>query len=390
MSKTTIEWADEVWNPTLGCSPAKGSEQGGCKNCYAQRSVHVRAGNPNAKIKAANEGLTVVTSNGPVWNGKVRCLPDRLDVPLHKKKPTRYFVNSLSDLFHEQIPDEFIDRVMAVIILSDSHRSSALNHTMQALTKRAIRMLSYMSDPDTPYRVSAQVCKQVMGFLPARNGCDWTPITPWPPENLWLGVSVEDQGTANARIPLLLQTPAAIRFVSYEPALGPVDFDYYLHPRCMNCSVLLKPARRGREIGVDAALPCGCKYCWHCADNRGRHEDHDPSPPHGSPVLDWIVVGGESGPGARPFDIAWARNTIEQCKDAGVACFVKQISGKPYDSEAVKQSDGYWPISEERYGSVKAFPGAAQEYALCHVLKDRKGGDMSEWPEDLRVRELPL
>lgn len=142
----------------------------------------------------------------------------------------------------------------------------------------------------------------------------------WPLPNVWLGVSVEDQATADERIPLLLRTPAAVRFVSYEPALGPVNLLRYM-------SVPLA------EI-----------------DNPGA-------------MLDWVIVGGESGPGARPFDIQWARNTVAQCKAAGVACFVKQV------------------------GSVPMERGERWRYEP--KLKDRKGGDWEEWPEDLRVREFP-
>ena len=222
-------------------------------------------------------------------------------------------------------------------------------HTFQVLTKRPERMLKY-GHPDA---VDAAIVK-LLGETSRRAEFQW------PLPNVWLGVSAENQETADERIPLLLQTPAAKRFVSYEPALGLVDLARYMFDRCMNCDALLKPAPNGREIGMDAALPCGCKYCWHCADNRGRHEDHDEDPPHGTDKLDWVIVGGESGPDARPFDAQWALNVIAQCKAAGVACFVKQLGADPL-----------MPL------------GASEP-------RDRKGGNWDEWPADLRVREFPL
>ena len=158
----------------------------------------------------------------------------------------------------------------------------------------------------------------------------------WPLPNVWLGVSVENQQYADERIPLLLQTPAAVRFVSYEPALGPVDFDPWLSER---------PGCEGEYAQPD------CEECWWQCNH-----------------LNWLIIGGESGPGARPFDLAWARSVIAQCRAAGVACFVKQLGANVYDSS------GY-PFPADYDSSIK--------------LKDPKGGEPSEWPEDLRVRETP-
>ena len=146
----------------------------------------------------------------------------------------------------------------------------------------------------------------------------------WNFPNVWLGVSVEDQNTADERIPLLLQTPAAVRFVSYEPALGLVDFNAI-------------PNRwKGNGAGID-----------------------------------WVIVGGESGPRARPFDLRWALNTVEQCRKAGVACFVKQVGSKPFISE--RPGLRYLPFTPPN------------EYRF----HDRKGGDPEEWPEMIRVRQFP-
>jgi hypothetical protein len=161
----------------------------------------------------------------------------------------------------------------------------------------------------------------------------------WPLPNVWLGVSAENQRRADERIPVLLQTPAAVRFVSYEPALGPVDF-----------------TRVGDgEIGaVYDALRGGM-----------RRSDV------GGPRLEWVIVGGESGTGARPFDIAWARSTIRQCRDAGVPVFVKQLGTRTFAQPV------YVPGTDEIAGGVTL------------ELSDTKGGRMEEWPEDVRVREWP-
>ena len=163
----------------------------------------------------------------------------------------------------------------------------------------------------------------------------------WPFENVWLGVSVENQATADERIPLLLETPAAVRWVSYEPALGPVDFKPWLWPRCRRC---------GGSMSIPA--PGGGMPCPSCLNHQGVERG-----------IDWIVCGGESGPGARPFDLAWAHSVIEQGKAAGVPIFVKQLGAR-------QLLDGV-PRSE------------------AHRVKSRKGGDMAEWPPSLRVREFP-
>ena len=320
MGKTTISWTEHTWNPTRGCSRV--SE--GCRNCYAERMA--ARGLPGLKSPATGEPFAIMTASGPRWTGKVELIESMLDIPLRRKKPTTYFVNSMSDLFHESLPDESIDRVFAVMALCPQH-------TFQVLTKRAERMRDYWGNPER-----AALIRDVLN--------DWADIgkitqqqciaacaaiSGGPLPKVWLGVSVEDQPTADARIPHLLRTPAAVRFVSYEPALGRVNFEPFI-----------------------------------CPD----HRDHTPSQ---LTKLDWVIVGGESGPGARPFDIAWARQTIAQCKADGVACFVKQIGARPY-------------IGHSLHKQIHHRTGDGNLYLK---LKDRKGGDMAEWPEDLRVREMP-
>ncbi len=297
---TPIEWTDETWNPVRGCSRV--SE--GCRNCYAERQAARFSG--QRKVGDDHEGGPIY-ADGPFsgfvsevnghasWTGKVELIESKLQEPLGWKRPRRIFVNSMSDLFHEALPDEAIARVFHVM-------HQARQHTFQVLTKRAPRMNSFC------------------GSWLMHSG--FSPGGPWPLPNVWLGVSVEDQRTADERIPLLLETPAAVRFVSYEPALGPVSFHAFV----------------------------------------GSHPALD------RPGLDWIIVGGESGPGARPFDIGWARNTIAQCKAAGVACFVKQLGAHPYIERDAEGA--FCPDYEYR-------------------LADKKGGDWTEWPADLRLREFP-
>lgn len=178
-----------------------------------------------------------------------------------------------------------------------------------------------------------------------------------PLQNVWLGVSVENQPTADERIPLLLQTPAAKRFVSYEPGLAGVDYTNLKH------STVIKDIKPGEDLTINVAI-------------NALTGDWDDGWDNGNEItrrLDWIIVGGESGPGARPFDIAWARSVVSQCKTAGVACFVKQLGAEPFNG--AEQSCAPSECCVHNYTKLK--------------LKDRKGGTPEEWPEDLQVREFP-
>jgi protein gp37 len=286
---TAIEWTHrpgtrgETWNPVVGCDIVSP----GCTNCYAMKMA--------ARIEKMGTaphyaGTTKPTKAGPVWTGKIALAPERtLLAPLRWTKPRTVFVNSMGDLFHEAIPDETIDRIFAVMAL-------APQHTFIVLTKRAGRMREYFADIFSDGGQFERVFNRMM-FDPAcsrapsvRETCeayglpwrqptcaqDWYPLS-----NVWLGVSVEDQRRADERIPDLLATPAAVRFVSAEPLLGPIDFHDYL---------------------VRAANGF-------------------------TPPLDWIIVGGESGPDARPMHPDWARSIRDQCAAAGAAFFFKQWGG---------------------------------------------------------------
>jgi len=239
---TKIEWTDATWNPVTGC--AKVSQ--GCKHCYAERDwarlVHL-----------------------PAYHGRafadVACHPKRLDQPLIWRRPRRIFVNSMSDLFHPAVPFEFIEQVHEVIRESE-------RHTFQILTKRPGRMLEFWKWRKEVYLANA--------------------YTSTPPRNAWYGVSVEDQATADERIPLLLQTPAAVRWISAEPLLGPVSVGQYLSRTNMP----------GLSMLPGFADPL--------------------------PGIDWVVAGGESGPKARPTHPDWLRSLRDQCKAAGVPFLFKQ------------------------------------------------------------------
>ena len=326
---TSIEWTDATWNPVRGC----GRVSRGCEHCYAEGVARRFAG-----AGQPYEGLVRLDREGKPkaqWNGTVRFVPEHLADPMRWRKPRRVFVNSMSDLFHESLSFDQIAAVFGVMAASP-------RHTFQVLTKRPERAREFFTwiasndrcwRPDEVAQLAARAHVGDVVLHPIKGTLrEW----PWPLPNVWLGVSVEDQATADERIPVLLTLPAAVRWVSYEPALGPVDFSRVKVP--------------------DAPSPPFHATALHAFRGFGA-------------CLDWIVVGGESGPGARPFDVAWARSTIEQCRAAGVPVFVKQLGACPVRT----------------FGSLDA-PGI---YAPEHVrLRHHKGGDMSEWPEDLRVREF--
>lgn len=325
-----IAWTDETWNPIRGCSRV--SE--GCRHCYAER-VAARFSGPGQPY----EGLVTIGEKGARWNGRVRIVREHLSDPLRWRRPRRVFVNSMSDLFHESIPFNEVAAIFGVM-------AAAREHTFQVLTKRPARALAFFEwlghpafEGRAPFDVCAEYAIRRLGTKQIARSRLMDPTAPWPPPNVWLGVSVEDQATADERIPLLLRCPAAVRWVSYEPALGPVRFD----------------AVRERKLESYGGMN------YHAVNALTGYRDEKSLDAR----LDWIVVGGESGAGARPFDVAWALSTIDQCKRAGVACFVKQLGANPF------------------HGIVAGFPLHGR------ALSDRKGADMSEWPEALRVREWP-
>jgi protein gp37 len=249
-----IEWTDTTWNPVVGCSHA-GSP--GCDNCYAARMA-------SRGLAKSHAGLAA----GGKWNGEVRLLEDRLCLPRKWRKPRKIFVCSMGDLFHPAVPFEFIDKAFAVMALWPGH-------TFQVLTKRPARMAEYFAHDgpnftDTYHNIGRAISAANGATIPAQLSAEhWGFILPLP--NVWLGTSVENQQAADGRIPHLLRCPAAVRFVSCEPLLGPVD--------------LTPPENRGTNWNLDDWLQ----------------------------ELDWVVVGGESGPGARPMHPDWARTIRDRC-----------------------------------------------------------------------------
>lgn len=271
MADTAIEWSDAAWNPLAGCSRVSA----GCTRCYAERFAHRLAAMGQEKYR----GLTRRVGNEVRWTGEVRLVEEALALPLRWRRPRRIFVNSMSDLFHEKVPDEWIWQVYGVM-------SAARQHTFQVLTKRPERM--------------RRVVTEITG---AKIPCP----------NVWLGVSVEDPA-ALWRLDALRETPAEVRFASFEP--------------------LLEDLGRLNLAGIG-----------------------------------WAIFGGESGPGARWCFLEWIRRGVAECRRQGVAPFVKQVGSRPVGPPRD-------PANPYLHGEVLN-------------LRDRKGGDWLEWPEDLRVREYP-
>ena len=264
-----IEWTDSTWSPVTGCT--KVSE--GCDHCYAETIAHRFAG-----TKAYPNGFDVTLR------------PERLDQPLRWQRPRRIFVNSMSDLFHKDVPGEYIARVFAVMAL-------APRHTFQVLTKRPGRMRSLLNSAAFWREVRASVTRD-LGRIDEAVGLVVNPLP-----NVWLGTSVESQKWADVRIPQLLATPAAVRFLSCEPLLGPVNL------RHMDVE---RQAHTDGELGmyfIDALT--------------GRNTDMG-RPCRDVSRLDWVIVGGESGSGARPMHPDWARSLRNQCVAAGVPFLFKQ------------------------------------------------------------------
>ena len=325
--KTGISWTDATWNPVRGCTRV--SE--GCRNCYAE-TMAARIVRMGGIAGEKYRGLVRLTEAGEArWTGDVAFDAETLTQPLRWKRPRRIFVNSMSDMFHENLTDEQIAEVFAVM-------ATTPRHTYQVLTKRAERMSALMTRsvtgrcvkwgghagrplPDCNWLME-RAWQKVQGHYDAGRVSDWH----WPLPNVWLGVSAEDQPTLDARVPLLRQCPAAVRWVSLEPLLEEVDV---------------------------AAHVLG--------DRR----------------LDWIVIGGESGRGARPFDPRWARKILAQC---AVPVFVKQLGSRPVLLDR-------WDVSESRYHDLDA--AGWDEHQGSPTLRDRKGEDPSEWSEDLRVQQWP-
>lgn len=302
--KSAIEWTDATWNPTTGCTRVSP----GCDHCYIERTPPFRTQH-RAFDKPGVGGSTGVQLH-----------PDRLDQPLRWQRPRRVFVNSLSDLFHDDVPDDFIADVFAVMAVAEKH-------VFQVLTKRPRRMRDLTNSMEFAGRIIRSLSRLAgvhHSLLPSR---------PWPLPNVWLGTSVEDQKRAKLRIPQLLETPAAVRFLSCEPLLGPVD--------------LTLRWGGNEERDEDGNLYWGALPALTASGGR----------------IDWVIAGGESGPDARPMHPDWVRSLRDQCVAAGVPFFFKQW--------------GEW-VTEDQSPQDAVLPGTAKlPFATYSDEDDALSGDQT-------------
>ncbi|TGK36236.1 DUF5131 family protein [Leptospira andrefontaineae] len=256
MQNSKIEWTDHTWNPVTGCAKVSA----GCKNCYAETLSKRKFGE---------------------WKDRpfsqIRLKPHKLSEPFRIKEPSKIFVNSMSDLFHQDVPFDFVDQVFAEMALNSKH-------IFQVLTKRPHRMREYLKNTTRFISIHIHMRNREMNAYAPK----------WPLPNVWLGVSVENQKAADERIPILLECPAAVRFLSCEPLLGEVD---------------LTRVKNGIDSLSGEVYNSDGDFCGVCSS------------------IDWVIVGGESGPSHRPVDPNWIRFLRDQCQEADVPFFFKQWGG---------------------------------------------------------------
>lgn len=352
-AKTTIEWCTRSWNPIRGCSRVSD----GCTECYAMKFAH-RFSGPGKPY----DGLTTIRKGKVDWSGVARFIPGELDAPLRWKKPERIFVNSMSDLFHHSLSFEEIAAVFGVMAASQRHTFLVLTKRPElavqffdrvASRARELRHAAMSVDPHFAGDEEVRVCLGASDAVKTRRGHVEYPT--WPLPNVQLGVSIEDQETADRRLPLLMKCPAYTHWASYEPALGPVDLSKYFDiGAACECAHDAKRDERCAGKGSKGWIRC----------NMGLRR------------LRWVVVGGESGPGARPFNLQWARDVVTQARDAPgwgkrkAPCpvFVKQFGAKPYEQPpgfaptpivvahhkgaSLNEIDGDWPREFPRSAEV--------------------------------------
>lgn len=319
---TGISWCDETWNPVVGCEAVSA----GCDFCYA-KSLH------DMRHEAYLDGKLQNIPQYAEPFETVQLMPDRLTKPLSWKKPKRIFVNSMSDLFHRKVPVAFLDDVFTVAAI-------AMRHTFQILTKRPARARDYLNDPDLLERLYCNWPK--FSGSPAE-------VAAWPLPNVWMGTSVENQAMADKRVPLLLDTLAAVRWLSCEPMLGPIELDRWLKV---------------------------CKH-WKGEDSQPTAPWHPPYPKHWyepqglvgagwTRPLHWIVGGGESGTKnqqVRPVHPMWARSLRDQCVAAGVPFHWKQWGNyAPFGYCSANSLNAEGPDGE--YGYIL---GPADEHGFTYV-----------------------
>lgn len=337
--RSKIEWTNATWTPVKGCTRV--SE--GCRNCYAE-IMAARFSRPWQWGRGLARIVDTPQGRDHRWTGAVRFDEAELLKPLRWKKPRRIFVCSTSDLFQDGVPDEWIDRVFGVMAMCPQH-------TFQVLTKRPERMRRYCN---SLWAAGEHALAHI----------DGAPPEPWPFPNVWLGTSAEDQTRADERIPHLLATPAAVRFLSCEPLLGPVDVRQWQHAYGCGCGW-------GGDSPLDFCRSCGwrghapgeigdaaCQECGEliedynaCPECEGHDGDWGSFGPNSKPRLDWLIVGGESGPGARPMHLEWARSIRDQCAAAGVPFFFKQWGEwLPVEGEGIGDGIVLWPADGRDLG----------------------------------------
>lgn len=343
MAESAIEWlwpqgyTGMAWNPITGCTKTSP----GCANCYAEtmsirfKNVHGYGGNyiPNSEGRA-----------------DILFHEDRLQAPFGWKNPRCVFVNSVSDLFHEDVPFEWVDKIMSVIALNPKH-------LFLALTKRPARMLEYFQHGETMLQ---DRCDDVASMAAQKFGIVWDSrgsdpnnyerrttaqvsnrrVFPgWPLPNLWLGTSVENQHFADERLPILRQVPAVVRWASVEPLLGPIDFTKHFE----------RSDKLRRNVTGMAGL-------WDESDTTS---------------IDWAVFGGESGAGARPMHPAWLYHGISAADQAGIPVFFKQWG----NYRPIIQGDTK-PVQFVKFKRGVSDPGDPQARPMVKVGKKIAGAEL--------------
>lgn len=340
MARSNIEWTEYTWNPVTGCTPI--SE--GCQNCYAKRMAN--------RLR----GRCGYPEENPF---KVTLHPERLDEPLKWKKPRRVFVCSMGDLFHEDVPFQFIATVFGVMANSSQNiyivltkRPQRMKEFFDWLFSNAAKYYArgYRTVPYDDDRINVLIMN-----IASEYGINLDFMRQWPLFNVWIGVTAENQARADERIPILLQIPAAARFVSVEPMLGPVDLSL--------------------SDGVDLSMSVGTGL--------------KPGKSYLINSLDWVICGGETGPGARPMNPDWVRSLRDQCQASGTKFFFKSWGewGRRFES-GITLNDGlfgYWENDEFQYNAMCSHG----EY-MVKVGKKRAGRllDGRTWDETPETRTL--
>lgn len=278
MSK--IEWTERTWNPIAGCTILSP----GCTHCYAMRDAYRLASNPNPKVSAKYEGLTKLVKTKPVWTGKIRLWEPHLQIPVRTKAPIMWFVNSMSDLFHEDLSFDDINKVYAVMARTP-------HHTYQILTKRSERQREFLNRKGAIIEID-RAADEMFG--------DHKPIKTWPLPNVWNGVSIEDEERVG-RAYDLLKTNTALRFISAEPLLEEIFLT----------------AEFWADVGTEVNLLTGL-------DHKGVYHGIDST----SAGISWVIAGGESGPGYRTLCPSAFLSLKKQCQRFDVPFFMKQMPGK--------------------------------------------------------------